>query len=457
MAVIDLNQTLSTESISCGGSFQVRLSMTAAPDITEKPTDIVLILDRSGSMAGSPMTHMKNGAKAFIDLLDGATDGARNGQIGSGSRIAVVSFASTATQDAPLITSVSQLKAAVDGLSAGGSTNHADAFSKAAQLLEHSSNARVMVLFTDGETNAGPEPGLIAAAARESGTRIYAIGLSGNGDVDAAALKDWTSRPSSSYLSITPDETELETLFRGLAQDIASPGATNIVIQDTVSPCFRITSVAMPTTGSASLLDANSVQWQIPVLGGTQSEEASLEFTVQHIGPCSGTVEVNAAISYDDAEGNAPTVPSPTVEVDCGVILQPEACPAPVALTLDGCTDSMEFDAGTVALESLGSIVQLSVTLQNVCPNKRVALAAILTETDAQGQEYPRGMKTLLIPAHTQPFCQDVTVRCIRFVLPESLDTLTAPTPSACNARSLKVRFLANYVDSGFTCCEALS
>ena len=50
-----------------------------------------------------------------------------------------------------------------------------------------------------------------------------------------------------------------------------------------------------------------------------------------------------------------------------------------------------------------------------------------------------------------------MTVRCIRFVLPESLDTLTAPTPSACNARSLKVRFLANYVDSDFTCCEALS
>ena len=112
---------------------------------------------------------------------------------------------------------------------------------------------------------------------------------------------------------------------------------------------------------------------------------------------------MNAAISYDDAEGNAPTVPSSTVEVDCGVILQPEACPAPVALTLDGCTDSMEFDAGTVALESLGSIVQLSVTLQNVCPNKRVALAAILTETDTQGQEYPRGMKTLLIPPIRSP------------------------------------------------------
>ena len=39
----------------------------------------------------------------------------------------MVSFASTATQDTQLITSVSDLKAAVDALEANGSTNHADA------------------------------------------------------------------------------------------------------------------------------------------------------------------------------------------------------------------------------------------------------------------------------------------------------------------------------------------
>ena len=454
MGITNSNKELSAARIDCGGSFQVKLSLTAAPDIVSNPTDIVLILDRSGSMAGSALANLKNGAKAFIDIIDEATDGTQDGQIGSGSRIAVVSFASTATQDTQLITSVADLKAAVDALTAGGSTNHADAFTKASELLAApSTNARVMVMFTDGETTVGPDPSPIAAAARAAGVIIYAIGLSGRGGVDVSALEDWASKPASSYVAITPDDAELEELFKDLARNIAKPGATDVVVTDTVSPCFRITSVAMPTKGTASLLDAETVQWQIDELGVSQSEGAVLEFTVQHIGSCSGTVEVNESISYDDAEGNVVSFPSPELEVDCDIIIRPEICPEPVELTVDGCEDMLEFDAGDLGMESLGRIVQLSVTLKNVCPHRRVALAAILTEVDDHGLEYKRGMKTVLVPAHTKESCRDVTVRCIKFVLPESLD-VSGSTSSICNARNFKARFIANYIDDNFTCCN---
>ena len=454
MGITNSNKELSAARIDCGGSFQVKLSLTAAPDIVSNPTDIVLILDRSGSMAGSALANLKNGAKAFIDIIDEATDGTQDGQIGSGSRIAVVSFASTATQDTQLITSVADLKAGVDALTAGGSTNHADAFTKASELLAApSTNARVMVMFTDGETTVGPDPSPIAVAARAAGVIIYAIGLSGRGGVDVSALEDWASKPASSYVAITPDDAELEELFKDLARNIAKPGATDVVVTDTVSPCFRITSVAMPTKGTASLLDAETVQWQIDELGVSQSEGAVLEFTVQHIGSCSGTVEVNESISYDDAEGNVVSFPSPELDVDCDIIIRPENCPEPVELTVDGCEDMLEFDAGDLGMESLGRIVQLSVTLKNVCPHRRVALAAILTEVDDHGLEYKRGMKTVLVPAHTKESCRDVTVRCIKFVLPESLD-VSGSTSSICNARNFKARFIANYIDDNFTCCN---
>lgn len=124
MGVTNSNNELSVSEISCGGSFRIRLSLTAAPDIMTNPTDIVLILDRSGSMQGAPLANLKNGAKAFIDIIDEATDGTQDGQIGSGSRIGIVSFADTATQDTQLITDVSDLKDAVDALTSGGSTNH---------------------------------------------------------------------------------------------------------------------------------------------------------------------------------------------------------------------------------------------------------------------------------------------------------------------------------------------
>ena len=454
MGITNANKELSQSSILCGEEVQVRLSLTAAPDITSNPTDIILILDRSGSMAGSPLANLKNGAKAFIDIIDEATDGTQDGQIGSGSRIAVVSFADTATADTQLITSVADLKTAVDNLSAGGNTNHAAAFEKASELLAApSTNAKVMVMFTDGETTTGPDPSPVAAAARAAGIIIYAIGLTGSDGVDVAALEDWASKPASSYVAITPDDAELEEIFEDLARNITNPGATSIVVTDTVDPCFRITSVSMPTKGTTALLDNNTVQWKISELGVTQSEGAVLEFTVEHIGPCSGSIEVNESISYDDAEGNVVSFPSPVVDVECDIVVLPELCPQPVDLTVDGCEDTVEFDAGDLWMDSLGCIVQLSVTLQSVCPKRRVALAAILTEVDNEGLEYNRGMKTVVVPAHTRDICSDVTVRCLKFVLPESLD-VSGPTNAMCNDRHFKARFIANYIDNNFACCD---
>ncbi|MDE7120864.1 MAG: VWA domain-containing protein [Oscillospiraceae bacterium] len=453
MGITSSDKELSTMRIHCKDSFQVKLSLTAAPDIVTNPTDIVLILDRSGSMAGNALANLKSGAKTFIDIIAEATGGT-NGQIGSGSRIAVVSFADTATQDTQLITSVSELKAAVDALSAGGDTNHADAFTKASELLTPpSSNAQVMVMFTDGKTTTGADPSPVAAAARAAGTIIYCIGLLGSDGIDVNTLEDWASKPASSYVAITPDAAELEEIFAELARNISKPGATDIVLTDKVSPCFRITAVSMPSKGTASLIDANSVQWKIDELGVSQSEGAELEFTVQHIGLCSGTVEVNESISYSDTEGNIVSFPSPELEVDCDVVTHPEACPEPVELSIDGCEDVVELDAGKLGMDSLGRIARLDVTIRNVCPEKRVALAAILTEVDCEGMEHKRGLKTMVIPAHTHATCRDMMVRGIQFVLPESLD-VSGATCSICNERNFRARFIAHYIDNNFECCK---
>lgn len=450
MGITASNKTLSADTITCGGSFQVQLSLTAEPNILTSPTDIVLVLDRSGSMAGDTLENLKDGANAFIDIIAESTQG-QPGQIGSGSRIAVVSFADVATQDTQLITSVADLKAAVNGLEAEGNTNHADAFTKAQALFDPtSSNARVMVLFTDGVTTVGGDPTPIAAAARAQGTIIYAIGLSGTDGVDPQALESWASSPASAYVIITPDDSELEDLFEDLARNIVNPGATNIVINDTINSCFRITALSAPSRGSASLLDTQTVQWRIDQLGVSQSEGAVLEFTVEHVGTCSGQVEVNDAISYDDATGNVVTFPSPLIDVDCGVVVIPETCPEPVAVSIDGCSDSIEFDAGLLALDSQGRILQLDVTLQSICPGKRVALACILTELDAEDTEYQRGLKILTVPAHNRETCQDVTVRCIKFVLPEDTDVSGG---GFCGQRRFRARFLAHYIDSTFNCC----
>ena len=64
-------------------------------------------------------------------------------------------------------------------------------------------------------------------------------------------------------------------------------------------------------------------------------------------------------------------------------------------------------------------------------------------------------MKIMTIPAHTGDSCRDVTVRCIKFVLPEDID-VSGADKGICPKRCLKARFIANYIDSGFDCCDVM-
>lgn len=453
MGITNSNKVVNIDQIACDGDLRVTLALTAAPDILSNPTDIVLILDRSGSMAGRPLADMKEGAKAFIDLIDEATDSSQDGEIGSGSRIAIVSFSNSATADTQLITSVDALKAAVDGLSAGGSTNHGDAFTKATQIFDPSSNnARVMVLFTDGNTTAGFPPAPVAAAARAQGIIIYCIGLIGSDGLDVNALNDWATDPDASHVAVTPDAADLEELFAELAANISKPGATEIVIHEVVNPDFVITGISTPDKGTAAMLDAHSLQWKIPQLGVTSSESASLDFFIHHTGRQTGIKLVNQSITYSDREGNVVSFPKPTVLVECDVVVYPEPCPEPVEVTAESCQDSIVVDLGEVSLASQGRIIQMDVTIPDVCPGKRVALAAILTELDQEGNEQQRGMKAMTIPAHGFPTCRDVQVKCIQFVVPEDLSLSGGPM---CSPRKWKARVLANYIDTDYHCCES--
>lgn len=457
MGITSSSKQINLDRIDCDGTLKVTLALSASPDISSNPTDIVLVLDRSGSMTGSPLANMKAGAKTFIDIIDEATDSYQDGNIGSGSRIGIVSFSDDAVADTQLITSTAALKNAVDSLTAGGSTNHADAFAKATQLFDPlSSNAKVIVMFTDGKTTAGSPPAPVAAAARAAGVIIYCIGLIGSDGIDVSVLNDWATDPDASHVAVTPDDADLEDLFRDLAANISKTGATNIVIDEVVNPDFIITGVTPPTKGTATTIDSNTLQWKISELGVSANEGASLEFYIRHIAQDSGEKQVNQSITYSDNEGNVVVFSDPSVLVECGIVINPEPCPVPVNLAVDGCRDSVIIDAGETYLESLGRILQLNVTVKNVCPGKRVALAVILTEIDSNGGEHPRGMKTITIPAHNYPSCRDVLVKCIKFVLPEDLDVSGGMPNAMCNTRNFKARFISHNIDTDYQCCDSV-
>lgn len=55
MGITNSNKQINADRIDCEGALKVTLALAAAPDISSNPTDIVLILDRSGSMSGTPI------------------------------------------------------------------------------------------------------------------------------------------------------------------------------------------------------------------------------------------------------------------------------------------------------------------------------------------------------------------------------------------------------------------
>ena len=89
MGIISSNKSIGgITAIPCQGVLDVTIGVTAAPDITSNPADIVLILDRSGSMSGQPLADLKTGVDTFIDIIATATGGGPD-SIGSGSQIGI--------------------------------------------------------------------------------------------------------------------------------------------------------------------------------------------------------------------------------------------------------------------------------------------------------------------------------------------------------------------------------
>ena len=83
MGITNANKEVTLQSIGCGETLGIRLSLAAEPNILTDPADIVLILDRSTSLAGAPLTALKEASSRFIEIIDEASDGAADGTLGN--------------------------------------------------------------------------------------------------------------------------------------------------------------------------------------------------------------------------------------------------------------------------------------------------------------------------------------------------------------------------------------
>ena len=109
-------------------------------------------------------------------------------------------------------------------------------------------------------------------------------------------------------------------------------------------------------------------------------------------------------------------------------------------ITLEG-GDLVTCRLGELTPGDGGKVLEVSLRLTGVLPERRTAVEVELAEEDGAGGAYPRGVRVLAIPAHHGPAAIDLVLRGIRFYLPES-----------CSPRRLTVRSDAHYLEQGERC-----
>ncbi|WP_294549710.1 hypothetical protein [uncultured Pseudoflavonifractor sp.] len=101
---------------------------------------------------------------------------------------------------------------------------------------------------------------------------------------------------------------------------------------------------------------------------------------------------------------------------------------------------------GSIPPAAGGCVAEFSFTLPAVPPDTRTAVAITLLELDQEGRAFPRGMRTLLLPAHHGARPMDVQAEGVRFILPAELDL------SGDGVRRLVVQAESQYVDFHARC-----
>jgi hypothetical protein len=193
------------------------------PEVASQPRDVVVVLDRSGSMGGWKMVAARRAAGRIVDMLD------------LGDRFCVLGFdniverpkrwsALVEASDRNRFAAVSWL----GSLEARGGTEMAQPLLEAADLLARSENGRraVLVLVTDGQIT-GEDHLLRSLEPRLGATTIHCVGV--DRAVNAGFL-DRLARQGRGRFELVESEDRLDEVMAALARTIGRPSLRGIDI-----------------------------------------------------------------------------------------------------------------------------------------------------------------------------------------------------------------------------------
>ncbi len=240
---VTLSASLDRTRVMQNGDGTVRMQLTLegeerASEGVVVPSDLLVVLDRSGSMAGEKWAQAKAATQELID------------QLGTQDRFSLVTYESGVRMEIPLATASrdnrSRWASIVDSLQTAGGTNMSAGLDTAHQhLLQHRQPNRAarVILISDGQANEGDAtlPGLSRrasnAARSEYVLSTVGVGLGFNEELMTALANVGTGnfyyvQENTALAGVFKDEFESarETVASGLAVRIQpTPG---VVVED---------------------------------------------------------------------------------------------------------------------------------------------------------------------------------------------------------------------------------
>ncbi|WP_430510019.1 Ig-like domain-containing protein [Gottfriedia solisilvae] len=255
---ITASRTVTPASIFTDEEAEVTLNVTGTPPVNVvKPNDLVLVLDKSGSMqTDNRFNAMINAAKSFVDLIDLTKHS-----------VGIVDF-STSTNSFPLSTDGTAVKNYIDNITMGGNTNTAAALNQATSILSnHRPDAQpVIVLLTDGQANDTQAAKLAAQAAKEAGIVFYTIALLGPNEdpkISDPNLLLEEMATTSHHHHFVLGSVGLQEVYEAIVEEIGLASAYDVKVTETVDPNFEIVPGSYENNIPQPTVTGNKLVWEM--------------------------------------------------------------------------------------------------------------------------------------------------------------------------------------------------
>lgn len=329
--VVTHRKTASPDVVLLGEDVTVTLSVQAQCPPSVGALHVVLVLDASGSMAGSPSLAMKQAAARFVRQLQMPTHPIR--------QVGVVEYNEEARRLSSLTNDESRVIGAINRVSADGGTRIDLGILEGLRVLSQGRSGinrdeltEVIIVLADGGNNAGCQP-ILAAARQAKSQGVLLVAICFGSACDEQCMRQVASGPR--YYFRADNAGQLVAVFDRIAVLLVGDVADHLTVTDTWGDRFAYVAGSANPAPESPVTPTTWLRW---VTAGVPPAGATHTLRLRPLRPGTQPANEEAQGVYRDAAGRPITftfrLPSLTV-LDPTVPTATPSTPPPATATAD--------------------------------------------------------------------------------------------------------------------------